>query len=53
MIAQQLQYLTTGDSNRLLDLTDAVGRNLNALINSVSEKPGREPASKVLPRAIG
>ena len=53
MIAQQLQYLTNVDSNRLLDLADTVGRNLNALINSVSEKPGREAASKVLPRANG
>ncbi len=38
MISKQSEYLTAGESKRLLDLADAVGRSLNALINSVYEK---------------
>jgi four helix bundle protein len=38
MIAQRLEYLTAAESKRLGGLTDEVGRDLNALINSVYEK---------------
>ena len=38
MISRELEYLTANESKRLLELTDAVGRGLNALINSVYEK---------------
>jgi len=38
MISRELGYLTADESKRVLDLVDAVGRSLNALINSVYEK---------------
>ena len=38
MIAKELQYLPEAEGDRLLLLSDQVGRDLNALINSVREK---------------
>ena len=38
MIAQELQYLESGDAKRLLALADTIGRSLNSLINSLGEK---------------
>jgi len=38
MIAEQLQYLSTGEETRLLGVAEAVGRALSGLINSMSEK---------------
>jgi four helix bundle protein len=38
MIAKELQYLSETEANPLLRLSGEVGRNLNALINSVSER---------------
>ena len=38
MIAQELQYLSTEEGKRLLSSSDVIGRCLNGLINSMSEK---------------
>ena len=38
MIAQELQYITPEEGKRLLESSDAIGRCLNALIKSMSEK---------------
>ena len=38
IIAGELEYVTARDSKRLGELMDAVGRSLNALINSIYEK---------------
>jgi len=38
MIAQQLKYLETEEVQHLLASADAIGRSLNSLINSMSEK---------------
>jgi len=35
MIAQELQYISKEDGERLLALSDAIGRSLNGLINSM------------------
>ena len=35
MIAQELQYISQEDGERLLALSDAIGRSLNGLINSM------------------
>ena len=35
MIAEQLQYLSRDEANRLQLLSDAIGRSLNSLINSM------------------
>lgn len=37
VIAQELQYLADGEARRLLSASDAIGRSLNNLINSMSE----------------
>ena len=39
MIAQQLQYISPEEGNQLLVSSDAIGRCLNSLINSIGEKP--------------
>jgi four helix bundle protein len=38
LIAEQLQYLGTEESQRLLTLAEGVGRALSGLINSMNEK---------------
>jgi four helix bundle protein len=38
MIAKELQYLSTEETNKLLTTADAIGRSLNSLINSLTEK---------------
>ena len=38
MIAQELEYLTLQEGNGLLASSDAIGRCLNSLINSIAEK---------------
>ena len=38
MIAKELRYLAEAEANRLLHMSGEVGRDLNALINSVREK---------------
>jgi four helix bundle protein len=38
MIAKELQYLSADDGTRILKWAGDVGRSLNALLNSVSEK---------------
>ena len=38
MIAKELQYLGNEEAQRLLTSTDAIGRSLNSLINSLSQK---------------
>jgi four helix bundle protein len=38
MIAKELQYLKSEDAKRLLTSSDAIGRSLNSLINSINEK---------------
>jgi len=38
MIAQELQYLSPDEGKRLLASSDAIGRSLNSLINSIGEK---------------
>ena len=38
MIAQQLQYLSQEDGEQLLASSDAIGRALNGLINSMAER---------------
>ena len=38
MIAQELQYISPEEGKGLLASSDAVGRSLNALINSMREK---------------
>ena len=35
MIAQELQYISQEDGERLLALSDTIGRSLNSLINSM------------------
>jgi four helix bundle protein len=37
MIAQELQYISPEEGNQLLGSSDAIGRCLNSLINSISE----------------
>jgi hypothetical protein len=36
MIAQELQYLSSEEAQRLLTSVDAIGRSLNSLINSIN-----------------
>jgi four helix bundle protein len=38
MIAQELQYLSSEEAQRLLTSADAICRSLNSLINSISVK---------------
>jgi len=38
IIAEELRYITPSESKRTEQLVDAVGRSLNALINSICEK---------------
>ena len=38
MIAQELQYLKSEDAKNLLASADAIGRSLNSLVKSISEK---------------
>ena len=38
MIAKELQYISNEDAQRLLASSDAIGRSLNSLINSIREK---------------
>ena len=38
MIAQQLQYISTEEGKGLLASSDAIGRSLNSLMNSIAEK---------------
>jgi four helix bundle protein len=38
MIAQELQYISVEESQRVLASSDAIGRGLNSLINSLREK---------------
>jgi four helix bundle protein len=38
MIAQELQYISTEEGEKLLTSSDAIGRCLNGLINSMGEK---------------
>jgi four helix bundle protein len=38
MIAKELQYMSCEDSQRILASSDAIGRSLNSLINSLREK---------------
>jgi len=38
IIAKELQYLRNEEAQRLLGSADAIGRTLNSLINSLSEK---------------
>ena len=38
IIAGELRYITPSESKRIEQLVDAVGRSLNALINSICEK---------------
>jgi four helix bundle protein len=38
MIAQELQYLSSEEAQRLLTSADTIGRSLNRLINSISAK---------------
>ena len=38
MIAQELQYVSPQEGKPLLDSSDAIGRCLNGLINSMTEK---------------
>jgi four helix bundle protein len=38
MIAQELQYISGEESKRILASSDAIGRSLNSLINSLREK---------------
>jgi four helix bundle protein len=38
MIAQELQYITAEEGKGLLSSSDAIGRCLNSLINSIAEK---------------
>jgi len=38
MIAQELQYLSSGEALRLLTSADAIGRSLNSLINAIDAK---------------
>ena len=38
MIAKELQYISVGESERVLASADTLGRSLNALINSLREK---------------
>jgi len=38
MIAQELQYLSSEEAQRLLTSADAIGRSLNSLINSINVK---------------
>src|ERR1700757_1072941 len=42
MVAQELQYISPEEGNRLLASSDAVGRCLNSLINSIAEKDSLE-----------
>jgi four helix bundle protein len=38
MIAKELQYMSSDDALRILASSDAIGRSLNSLINSLREK---------------
>ena len=38
MIAQELQYISTEEGNQLVASSDAIGRSLNGLINSMGDK---------------
>ena len=38
MIAKELQYISSDQALRILASTDAIGRSLNSLINSLREK---------------
>jgi four helix bundle protein len=38
MIAEELQYVSAEEAKRLLAASDAIGRSLNGLINSLREK---------------
>ena len=38
MIAKELQYMSGEDAKRILASSDAIGRSLNSLINSLREK---------------
>ena len=38
MIAKELQYISSEEGKQLLASSDAIGRSLNALINSLREK---------------
>jgi four helix bundle protein len=38
MIAQELQYISLQEGKQLIDSSDAIGRGLNGLINSMREK---------------
>ena len=38
MIAKELQYISTEEGAKLLASSDAIGRGLNGLINSMAEK---------------
>ena len=38
MIAKELQYISSEESQRILASADAIGKSLNALINSLREK---------------
>jgi four helix bundle protein len=38
MIAQELQYISSEEGEQLLASSDAIGRSLNSLINSMGEK---------------
>jgi four helix bundle protein len=38
MIAQELEYITPEEGEGLLASSDAIGRSLNGLINSIAEK---------------
>ena len=38
MIAKELQYLNDEEAKRILASSDAIGRSLNSLINSLREK---------------
>jgi hypothetical protein len=38
MIAQELQYISPEEGERLLESSDSIGRGLNSLINVITEK---------------
>jgi len=38
MIARELQYVGSEEAQRILALSDAIGRSLNSRINSLREK---------------
>ena len=46
MIAQELQYLEIEEAQRLLASADTIGRSLNSLINSISDKAARSMSQR-------